>query len=207
MPPAALSRSSGGLTAHWHPWKASGHGKRHGFWARTGSILERHGKHASATGSRCGCRPAAWTVTQNRAGTSYRLPLGQSWVAVWRPLPLKLRIRSYHLLYQTLCVSRIATTSQNPAAREQEHQDHISSEKIPVPQHGRGMQASRETGPARLRILSDVCRHVQCSHHILSDREIQSEHTRICPQKGGATLHEFLIGAIVCTYMRVFTPA
>ena len=24
VPPAALSRSSGGLTAHWHPWKRLG---------------------------------------------------------------------------------------------------------------------------------------------------------------------------------------
>ena len=31
----------------------------------------------------------------NRSGASYRLPLGQPGVAVWCPLPLKLRIRSY----------------------------------------------------------------------------------------------------------------
>ena len=35
VPPAALSRSGEGLTAHWHLWKASGYGRRHGFWVRT----------------------------------------------------------------------------------------------------------------------------------------------------------------------------
>ena len=37
---------------------------------------------------------------------------------------------------------------------------------------------------------------VQCRHHVLSDREIQAGHTQICPQKGSATLHKFMIGAI-----------
>ena len=32
VPPAALSRSRMGLVEHWHPWKASGHGRRHGIW-------------------------------------------------------------------------------------------------------------------------------------------------------------------------------
>ena len=98
VPPAALSRSKGGFGGALAPLEASGHGRRHGFWARTGSIWEWHGKHVSAVGSGCGCRLAGGTATQNRAGTSYRLPLGQSWVAIWRPLPLKFCIRSYHPL-------------------------------------------------------------------------------------------------------------
>ena len=32
--------------------------------------------------------------------------------------------------------------------------------------------------------------------YVLPNREIQAGHTQICPQKGSATLHEFLIGAI-----------
>ena len=63
-----------------------------------GSVLPsfwRHGNHAVAVGSRRGCRPVEGTAAQNRAGTSYRRPSSQSWVAIWHPLPLKLRIRSY----------------------------------------------------------------------------------------------------------------
>ena len=68
---------------------------KHGFWARTDPIWERHDKHASAVGFGCGYSPAEGTAAQNRAETSYRQPLSQPWVAVRCPLPLKLRIRSY----------------------------------------------------------------------------------------------------------------
>ena len=87
-------------------------------------------------------------------------------------------------------------TGQEAATGEQKHQNHIPSEGIPVPQRGRGMLAPGKTDTTRLRILSNVCRHVQCHHHVLPNREIQAGHTQICPQKGSATLHEFLIGAI-----------
>ena len=36
VPPAALSRSKGGFDGALVPLEASGHGRRHGFWARTG---------------------------------------------------------------------------------------------------------------------------------------------------------------------------
>ena len=55
VPPAALSRSKGGFDGALAPLEASGHGRRHGFWARTGSIWEQHGKHISAVGSKCSC--------------------------------------------------------------------------------------------------------------------------------------------------------
>ena len=97
VPPAALSRSKVDLTAHWHLWKASGYGRWHGLWARTSPIWERHGNHAVAIGSGCNCHPVGWTAAQNRAGTVFDQPSGQSWVAIWYPLPLKLCIRFCHL--------------------------------------------------------------------------------------------------------------
>ena len=48
-------------------------------------------------------------------------------------------------------------TCQGAATEKQEQQDHIPSQRITAPQRGRGMLAPRKTGPARLRILSDVC--------------------------------------------------
>ena len=38
VPPAALSRSKGGFDGALVPLEASGHGRRHCFWARIGSI-------------------------------------------------------------------------------------------------------------------------------------------------------------------------
>ena len=50
-------------------------------------------------------------------------------------------------------------TGQEATAEKQEHQDHIPSKRVAVPQCGRGMRAPGKTSPARLRILQDVCRH------------------------------------------------
>ena len=55
------------------------------------------------TDSKLGCRPAEGTAAQNRAETGYSRPSGQPWVAAWRPLPLKSRIRPCQ------CTVKIAT--------------------------------------------------------------------------------------------------
>ena len=50
---------------------------------------------------------------------------------------------------------------------KQEHQDHIPSKRITVPQCGRGMLASGKASSARLRILQDLRGHVQCNLRVL----------------------------------------
>ena len=57
-----------------------------------------HGNHAVAAGSRYGCRPVEEEVARNRTGAVFSQSSGQSWVAAWRPLPLKFCIRSYQNL-------------------------------------------------------------------------------------------------------------
>ena len=57
--------------------------------------IGRHGSRAVMVGSRCDCRHTEGTASQSRAGTVCNRPSSQSWVAIWHPLPLKLRIRSY----------------------------------------------------------------------------------------------------------------
>ena len=49
-------------------------------------------------------RPVEGTAARSRAGARYRRPSNQLWVAAWRPLPLKFRIRSYHLSFFALLV-------------------------------------------------------------------------------------------------------
>ena len=58
-------------------------------------------------------------------------------------------------------------TGQEATAEKQEHQDHIPSKRVTVPQCGRGMLAPGKTSPARLRILQDLRGHVQCNLHVL----------------------------------------
>ena len=97
VPPAALSRSKVGLTAHWHLWKASGYGRWHGLWARTSPHVGATWQPCCGNRPRCSCHPVGWTAAQNRAGTVFDRPSDQSWVAIWYPPPLKLCIRFCHL--------------------------------------------------------------------------------------------------------------
>ena len=56
---------------------------------------------------------------------------------------------------------------QGIAAGKQEHQDHIPSKRVAVPQCGRRVLASGKASSARLRILQDLHGHVQCNLYVL----------------------------------------
>ena len=56
---------------------------------------------------------------------------------------------------------------QGIAAGKQEHQDHIPSKRVAVPQCGRRVLAPGKASSARLRILQDLHGHVQCSLYVL----------------------------------------
>ena len=56
---------------------------------------------------------------------------------------------------------------QGIAARKQEHQDHIPSKRVAVPQCGRRVLAPGKASSARLRILQDLHGHVQCNLYVL----------------------------------------
>ena len=58
-------------------------------------------------------------------------------------------------------------TGQEATTGKQEHQDHIPSKRVAVPQCGRRVLASGKASFARLRILQDLHGHVQCNLHVL----------------------------------------
>ena len=60
---------------------------------------------------------------------------------------------------------------QGIAAGKQEHQDHIPSKRIAVPQCGRRVLAPGKSSSARLRILQDLHGHVQCNLYVLYAEE------------------------------------
>ena len=105
MPPAALSRSRAGLAAHWPPWKRLGMADDMAF----GLEPVPYGSGMANAPQQSAPDVAAAPLDgrpQSRAGTSYRLPLGQSWVAVWRPLPLQFRIVFYQHRNKRLSTSQ-----------------------------------------------------------------------------------------------------
>ena len=66
---------------------------------------------------------------------------------------------------RTLSASR--KICQGIAAGKQEHQDHIPSKRVAVPQCGRRVLAPGKASSARLRILQDLHGHVQCNLYVL----------------------------------------